>query len=91
MDKTNRLISYDEAYYICGILNTSIVQKYFKATYSNRSFSIDLKIKMPLYDANNRLHAEISKLAKQASIDYNSKIANQIELCYIKLCKSIEI
>ena len=46
---------------------------------------------MPLYDANNRLHAEISKLAKQASIDYNSKIANQIELCYIKLCKSIEI
>ena len=34
------------------------------STFSHRSISIDLKIKLPLYDENNPLHREISKIVK---------------------------
>ncbi len=49
-DKNGRIITEDEAYFLCGILNTPIVQQYFKFTYSTRSFSINFNIKMPKFD-----------------------------------------
>lgn len=48
-DINDRPITRDEAVYIAGILNTPIIRKYFKATYSGRSYSINFDINIPKY------------------------------------------
>lgn len=86
-DMRGRNITADEAYYLCGILNTPIVQQYFKATYSTRSYSIDFNIKMPLYDGKNKYHQEIMKLAREATSNKpNTKIYQDLEDGYLRLC-----
>ncbi|MFZ2025422.1 MAG: hypothetical protein WAV51_04010 [Microgenomates group bacterium] len=89
MDKNNRYITEDEAHYICGILNTALVQEYFKCTFSTRSYSIDFNIKIPLFDPKNALQQKISSLAKQA-INTKTNILSlnlEIENLYIQLCE----
>ena len=88
MDKKGVLISEDEAYYICGILNTEIVNKYFKYTFSGRSYSINFEIKLPKFNPKNMLQLEISKLARELTLDkagYDRKIS-KIEQIYLTLC-----
>jgi len=88
MDKNKRPITEDEAYYLCGILNTPIVVQYFKFTYSGRSYSINFNIKMPLYDKNNIYHKNIMKLAKKATLDKQTdRIYQELEENYLELCK----
>jgi hypothetical protein len=87
-DKNGRDISEDESYYLCGILNAPIVKKYFKFTYSSRSFSINFNIKMPLYDEKNTNHKNIANLARKATNDGIASIQlNELDDSYIKLCK----
>lgn len=91
MDKKNRFITEEEAYFLCGILNTNVVQEYFKFTYSTRSYSIDFNIKLPLYNNKNKLHkkiVELSKLAHNENQDILKvkKIKEQIEVLYLKIC-----
>lgn len=90
-DKKGKNISEDEAYFLCGILNTPIVQKYFKFTYSTRSFSINFNIKMPKYNNKNKYHKEIVKLAKKATKDKpTDEIYRQLEINYLNLCREIK-
>jgi len=87
-DKTGRDISENEAYYLCGILNTPIVQQYFKFTYSNRSYSINFNIKMPIYDKKNKYHKDIVSLAKKATKNGSTdKLFMELEKSYLGLCK----
>jgi len=62
------LYNEDEAYYVCGILNSStvrcIVQAYTVTT-GKETHIADI-IKIPRYDPKNELHRKISELAKQA-------------------------
>lgn len=89
-DKNGRIITEDEAYFLCGILNTPIVQKYFKFTYSTRSFSINFNIKMPKYDEKNKYHKKIMKLAKKATINKpTEKIYKDLEENYLNLCREL--
>jgi hypothetical protein len=89
-DKFGRNITEEEAYYLCGILNTPIVNEYFKSTYSTRSYSIDFNIKMPLYDEKNKYHQKIMRLAKEATLNKpNSKIYQDLDNSYLKLCSEI--
>ncbi|HEK1946845.1 TPA: hypothetical protein SMR91_003617 [Proteus mirabilis] len=89
-DKDGNNISEDEAYFLCGILNTPIVQKYFKFTYSNRSFSINFNIKMPKYDSKNKYHKEIVILAKTATLDKpTDEIYKKLESNYLNICREI--
>ncbi len=82
-------ISEDEAYYLCGILNTPIVQQYFKFTYSTRSYSINFNIKMPLYDKKNQYHKNIMALARKATKTGSSdKLLVDLEKNYLNLCKT---
>ena len=94
MDKNKRFITSDEAYYICGILNTEVVNKYFDATFSNRSYSINFNIKIPLYNKQNDYQKEICDLSKKAhkinKSDKITNIKNKIEKLYLKLCDEIE-
>lgn len=87
-DKTGRDISEDEAYYLCGILNTPVVQQYFQATYSSRSFSINFNIKMPLYDSGNKYHQKIMELAREATNNtVTDELLNELEFNYLDMCK----
>ena len=89
-DNTGRDITEDEAYYLCGILNTPIVVQYFKFTFSTRSYSINFNIKMPLYDSANKNHKKIVELSKEATekgVDDN--ILTMLENEYIELCKNM--
>lgn len=89
-DKKGRNISENEAYYIAGILNTPIVQQYFKFTFSTRSYSINFNIKIPLYDNKNKYHVKIMKLAREATLNgSNDKIYHALEENYLKLCEEI--
>ncbi|WP_210126423.1 MULTISPECIES: hypothetical protein [Staphylococcaceae] len=87
-DKTGRDITEDESYYICGILNTPVVEEYMINTYSKRSFSINLNIKLPLYDKKNPIHNKIVNIVKeiyqeQQEIEKALPILNNL---YLKLC-----
>ena len=87
-DKSGRDISEDEAFFLCGILNTPIVKQYFKFTYSTRSYSINFNIKMPLYNKTNKFHEKIMKLARKANQEgVSSKILSDLEKNYLDLCK----
>ena len=81
-------ISENEAYYICGILNSPVVENYILSTFSHRSISIDLKIKLPLYDENNPLHREISEIAKSTSLldKVSNTILSKLNELYLKIC-----
>lgn len=91
MDKENNLITEDEAYYICGILNTEIVEKYFKYTYSGRSYSINFNIKIPKYSFKNNEHLKIVELSKKATIESKKTLLDlyrkEIESIYLNICK----
>ena len=89
-DKDGRAITEEEAYFLCGILNTPIVQQYFKFTYSTRSYSINFNIKMPKYDGRNKFHKNIMLLSKRATEHGpDEKIYQELWENYLSLCKEI--
>lgn len=89
-DKNGRIITEDEAYFLCGILNTPIVQQYFKFTYSTRSFSINFNIKMPKYDEKNKFHKKVMELAKEATKNQpTDKLYKELEENYLNLCREL--
>lgn len=91
MDKEGRWITEEEAYYLCGILNTDVVQEYFRFSFSGRSYSIDFNIRMPRYDLRNETHRKIAELSRKAHAVYTdaakvSEIKKQIEKLYLAVC-----
>lgn len=91
-DKEGNFISADEANYICGILNSSIVINYMHSTFKRNGFSLNKSnIYLPKYDERNRLHRAIANLAKMAqSVDDEEirKIQNRISNLYENLCEN---
>jgi hypothetical protein len=92
MDKQGNFISEEEAHYVCGILNTRIVRKYFAYTYSGRSFSINFNIKLPKFDERNLIHQNIAELAMKAKEAFPNQekimgIQDQIDELYLKICE----
>lgn len=77
-------ISLDEAYYICGIMNTKLVYDYMMSSSDSRSFPIRPRIKIPKYDAENKIHVELSKFCKEAH-----EFFDDIEKVKL-LCKKME-
>jgi len=93
VDKNNNYITEDEGYYIAAILNTKVVERYFKCTYSGRSYSIkNMNIYMPKYDAAKEEHVmlvQLSKEAHNASDEYElEKIMSKIEIVYRTMCRN---
>lgn len=89
-DKNNRFINEDEAYYICGILNSEIVQQYIQTTFKSNGFSLNKSnLYMPLYDKNNKKHKQIVEIAKFASTNKNYdllEIQNKLMILYLAIC-----
>lgn len=64
-DINGRNITSDEAKYLTGILNLPIVKDYFKFTYSDRSFSINFDIEIPLYNKENEYQSGMVKIVNK--------------------------
>lgn len=92
MTKSKRPITLDEAFYICGILNTPIVVEYILQSSDLRSISIDLPIKLPEYNPKDKNFNNLSKLSKKAqnlakaNKDLN-EVVKKIEKLYLAICK----
>ena len=85
----DRYITIDESYYICGILNTKIVEEFIYASSDTRSFKIRPPVYIPMFDASSKEHAGIAKLSREChegkkDIALGRKL---IEKIYLKICR----
>lgn len=88
-DKRGNFISEDEAHYICGILNSEIVQQYMHSSFKSNGFSLNkANIYLPKYDEKNKHHKKIVELAKKAAAQNENIKAIQKELMenYLAIC-----
>lgn len=67
-----KFITEDEAYYICGILNSHLVEDFILATSDKRTFKIRIPVKIILFDESNEIHKKISELSKYAHRHYDN-------------------
>lgn len=89
-DENGKFISYDEAHYICGILNSNLVREYMMNSSDSRSFPIRPRVKIPKYDKANKVHKRIASLSKKAHKYYDddrkiSIILNELDELYLSL------
>lgn len=83
------LITEDEAHYINGILNSTIVHAYIHSTFKTNGFSLNKSsLFIPQYDENNPLHRKIVGLSKEATAEeekreVNAKLLTEV---YVKIC-----
>lgn len=91
-DKDGNFISENEAHYICGILNSSIVISYIHNTFKRNGFSLNKSnLYLPKYDESNPLHRAIANLAKKAQSVPDEEIPiiqGSLSQAYIKLCEN---
>lgn len=88
-DVDKNFISEDEAHYINGILNCSIVVAYIHNTFKTNGFSLKKShLFIPKYKSIDPLFSEISALSKQATIhpELRNKISQKITLIYLDIC-----
>ena len=76
-DSQGNYIGLNEAYYICGILNSPIVIQFMMTSSDSRSFPIRPRVRIPKYNPTDNRHIAIAELSKQAHEEYND--ANKIE------------
>lgn len=90
-DKNQNFISKDEANYICGILNSSIVISYIQSSFKSNGYSLNKSnLCLPKYNSNNNLHVQISQLAESAvgkSTEEIKLIQEKISSIYIQVCE----
>lgn len=93
MTNDNRFITEDEAYYICGILNATIVNKYIHSSFKSNGISLKKsQLYLPEYDTKNRIHTQIANLSRNISINEASKseiqiVRDKISELYIEMCR----
>ena len=76
------MITGEDLYYLCGILNSKIYQQYFEMMYTNGSYNygsaINIK-KLPIIHLPNEIHDEIERLVKIVLSENNFDLCSQIE------------
>lgn len=89
-DQNGKPISKNEALYLTGILNLPIINKYFKSTYSERSYSINFDICIPKF-VNNSYQEKMVKITTHLLKKPNDKdCLEQLEDCYLDMLKNVE-
>ena len=72
-----KFIIFEEAHFICAILNAPITESYILNSSDSRSFKINPPIYIPEFDINNEIHKELSDLSIKAHKCYAQK--NEID------------
>lgn len=90
-DIDGNYITSEEANYICGILNSSIVINYMHDSFKTNGFSLNKSnLYLPKFDKNNNLQnkiAYLAKIAKSSSENQILEIQATISDLYLKLCE----
>lgn len=92
-DREGRFLSKDEAYFICGILNSDIIVQYMQNTFKSNGYSLKKShFYLPLYNKDNSLHKKIVDLSKKASKAKSSEkvamIQAELSDLYLELCEN---
>ena len=88
-DINGNFISEDEAHFINGILNSTIVHSYIHDTFKTNGFSLKKSnLFIPKYDAKKVLHQDVVNLSKAASEDKSRRdeIRDLLTDIYLKIC-----
>lgn len=88
-DIDKNYISEDEAHYINGILNSTIVVAYIHNTFKTNGFSLKKSnLFIPKYKSKDPLFSEIASLSKQATIhpELRDQISKNITQIYLEIC-----
>ena len=89
-DINGRFITKDEAYYICGILNSSIVISYIESSFKSNGYSLNKSnICIPLFDKDDSNHCKIKNLALEATTASEARIKDiqdEITELFINIC-----
>lgn len=90
-------ISLNEAHYICGIINSDIVNEFVTMSSDTRSFPINPRFQIPLYGIEKvkSIQEEISNISKLASENsedkkYVKSAIQELGKLYLELLKNIE-
>ena len=92
-DSKGNYITFDEAHYICGILNSKIVTQFMMTSSDSRSFPIRPRIRIPKYNPDNIKHKRIAELSKKAHLCYDERseintIIDEINTLYLEILNS---
>ena len=92
LHKDESFITKDEAYYVCGILNSSIVIDYIQKTFKSTGYSLNnSNLYLPRYNPSDDKHKRIVKLSKKASGKVKPSVIAQIQdiitTIYVEMCK----
>ena len=92
-DTKGRFITFDEAHYICAIMNAPSTYNYMMNSSDKRSFPIRPRIYIPKYDETNNLHKQLSDLSKEAHLKFDNRdeverIMKTIDLLYKRMMDS---
>ena len=69
------LLTENEAYYLCAILNSHIVEDYILSTSDKRTFKIRIPVRIMEYDPNNEIHVQLANLSIEAHDAYDDLVA----------------
>lgn len=77
----------DEAYYVCGVLNSRDIEEIIQGYTINTNRGIDIvkNIKIPNFDKSNALHKEIANQSNLAHIAYLNKDNTLVEFAEEKI------
>ena len=90
-DKNGEFISEDEAHFINGILNSSIVHAYIHSTFKTNGFSLNkARLFMPKYDPLNEQHVKLVEISRRATRDSScrSHAPEDLTRAYLDLCRA---
>lgn len=86
-------ITEDEAYFLAGILNSSIVISYIESSFKSNGFSLNKSnLFLPRFNPENEIHKKIVGLSKKATQTESNKVAvikavqEQLTELYLALC-----
>ena len=91
-DRKKNYISENEAHYINGVLNSSIVVAYIHNTFKTNGFSLNKsQLFLPKYDSSNILFRRIVRISRAATnklldVEYAKHL---LTLAYLDLCKKL--
>lgn len=89
-DTDGQFITEDEAHYVNGVLNSSIVRAYIHSTFKTNGFSLKKShLYLPKYAANNSIQTKIASLSKEATAhpERRQQLAEELTKVYLGLCQ----
>lgn len=88
--RDGHFITEDEAHYINGILNSSIVVEYIHNTFKTNGFSLNKSnLFLPQFIANDALFQKIVTLSKEATSNTKRRdhIKDELTIAYLAICE----